>query len=155
MLTTWVRAAFPETRTVLSGTRGRGDHSATVKQTAVVGLYFREESAEALAKRSASVGRHLMLRRTSSLVCRLLPRRDARRVRTWPPRSKNWSARTRPCMRIFTNSRLSLTHSRVTLRGGQSLPLADHRLLRRDGHQLGYRDQTGCGSAYEFNNVSS
>jgi putative transposase len=51
MLTAWVRAAFPETRTVSSGTRGRGDHSAIVKQVAVVGLYCREESAEVLAKK--------------------------------------------------------------------------------------------------------
>jgi putative transposase len=51
MLTAWVRAAFPETRTVSSGTRGRLDHSAIVKQAAVVGLYCREESAEVLAKK--------------------------------------------------------------------------------------------------------
>ena len=51
MLTAWVRAAFPETKTVSGRTRGRGDHSATVKQAAVVGLYCREESAEALAKK--------------------------------------------------------------------------------------------------------
>jgi putative transposase len=50
-LTAWVRAAFPETRTVSSGTRGRGDYCATVKQAAVVGLYCREESAEALTKK--------------------------------------------------------------------------------------------------------
>lgn len=51
MLTAWVRAAFPDTKTVSGGARGRGDHSATVKQAAVVGLYCREESAEALAKK--------------------------------------------------------------------------------------------------------
>lgn len=50
-LTAWVRAAFPETRSVSCGTRGRGDHSVTVKQAAVVGLYCREKSAEPLAKR--------------------------------------------------------------------------------------------------------
>lgn len=50
-LTAWVREAFPETRTVSTGTRGRGDHSVAVKQAAVVGLYCREESAEALAKK--------------------------------------------------------------------------------------------------------
>ena len=59
MLTAWVRAAFPETRTVSGGARGRGDHSATVKQAAVVGLYCREESAEPPAtmrrKKSADV----------------------------------------------------------------------------------------------------
>ena len=43
MLTAGVRAAFPETRTVSSGRRGRGDHSTPVKQAAVVGLYCREE----------------------------------------------------------------------------------------------------------------
>lgn len=51
-LTAWVREAFPETRTVSTGTCGPGDHSASVKQAAVVGLYWRNESAEALAKRS-------------------------------------------------------------------------------------------------------
>lgn len=50
-LTAWVRAAFPAIRTVSTGTRGRGDHSATVKQAAVLGLYCRTESAEALAKK--------------------------------------------------------------------------------------------------------
>jgi putative transposase len=50
-LTAWVREAFPETRTVSTGTRGPGHHSAAAKQAAVVGLYCREESAEALAKK--------------------------------------------------------------------------------------------------------
>lgn len=50
-LTAWVREAFPESRTISTGTRGPGDHSAAVKQAAVVGLYCREESAEALAKK--------------------------------------------------------------------------------------------------------
>lgn len=49
ILTAWVRAAFPETKTVSGMTCGRGEHSATVKQAAVVGLYCREESAEALS----------------------------------------------------------------------------------------------------------
>ncbi|WP_136686207.1 IS3 family transposase [Falsirhodobacter xinxiangensis] len=50
-LTAWVREAFPETRTVSTGTRGPGHHPAAAKQAAVVGLYCREESAEALAKK--------------------------------------------------------------------------------------------------------
>lgn len=66
MLTAWVRAAFPETKTVSGRTRGRGDHSATVKQAAVVGLYCREESAEALAKKVGVSRPTLKGRRQSS-----------------------------------------------------------------------------------------
>lgn len=46
-----MHAAFSETRTVSSGTRGLGDHSATVKLVDAVYFCCREESAEALAEK--------------------------------------------------------------------------------------------------------
>ena len=48
-LTAWVREAFPETGTVSTGAYGAGNHSDAVKKAAVVGLYSRQESAQALA----------------------------------------------------------------------------------------------------------
>ena len=52
-LTAWVREAFPETGTVTVGARarGRGTYSDAVKQAGVVGLYSRQESAQALAEK--------------------------------------------------------------------------------------------------------
>ncbi len=50
-LTAWVRAAFPDTKTVCTGTHGPGNHSVAVKKAAVVGLYSRQESAQALAEK--------------------------------------------------------------------------------------------------------
>ena len=51
-LTAWVHAAFPEAKRVSNGRYGPGNHTDAVKQAAVVGLSCREESAEALEKRS-------------------------------------------------------------------------------------------------------
>lgn len=52
-MTVWVREAFPETRavTVSGRARGRGTHCDAVKQAGVVGLYTRQESAQALAEK--------------------------------------------------------------------------------------------------------
>ncbi|KMK64481.1 IS3 family transposase [Puniceibacterium sp. IMCC21224] len=50
-LTAWVREAFPETGTVSTGAYGAGNHSDAVKKAAVVGLYSRQESAQALAEK--------------------------------------------------------------------------------------------------------
>lgn len=50
-LTAWVREAFPETGTVFTGAYGAGNHSDAVKKAAVVGLYSRQESAQALAEK--------------------------------------------------------------------------------------------------------
>lgn len=50
-LTAWVREAFPDTKTVCTGTHGPGNHSDAVKKAAVVGLYSRQESAQALAEK--------------------------------------------------------------------------------------------------------
>jgi len=50
-LTAWVREAFPDTKTVSSATYGPENHSYTVKQAAVVGLYSRQESAQAVAEK--------------------------------------------------------------------------------------------------------
>ncbi len=50
-LTAWVREAFPETGTVSTVAYGAGNHSDAVKKAAVVGLYSRQESAQALAKK--------------------------------------------------------------------------------------------------------
>jgi len=49
--TAWVREAFSEIWSVSSRVRGPGDHSDEVKKAAVVGLYCRSESADALAKK--------------------------------------------------------------------------------------------------------
>ena len=50
-LTAWVREAFPETRSVCTGSYGAGTHSDAVKKAAVVGLYSRQETAQALAEK--------------------------------------------------------------------------------------------------------
>ena len=50
-LTAWVREAFPDAKTISNATYGPGNHSDAVKQAAVVGLYSRQESAQALAKK--------------------------------------------------------------------------------------------------------
>ncbi|EDQ02887.1 IS3 family transposase [Sulfitobacter indolifex HEL-45] len=50
-MTAWVREAFPDTKTTSNATYGPGNHSDAVKQAAVVGLYSRQESAQALAKK--------------------------------------------------------------------------------------------------------
>ena len=50
-LTAWVREAFPETRKVTVGVRGRSTYPDAVKQAGVVGLYSRQESAQALAEK--------------------------------------------------------------------------------------------------------
>ena len=55
-LTAWVREAFPEKGTVSTVAFGAGNHSEAVKNAAVVGLYNRQESAEALAEK-VGVGR--------------------------------------------------------------------------------------------------
>ncbi|MCH4814097.1 IS3 family transposase, partial [Halomonas neptunia] len=49
-LTAWVRDAFPETKTVTVGARGRGAYSDAVKQAGVVGLYSRKETTQTLAE---------------------------------------------------------------------------------------------------------
>lgn len=51
-LTAWVREAFPETGTVSTVGYGAGNHSDAVKKAAVVGLYSRQESAQAVAEKS-------------------------------------------------------------------------------------------------------
>ena len=45
-----MRDAFPETKTVTVGARGRGAYSDAVKQAGVVGLYSRKETAQTLAE---------------------------------------------------------------------------------------------------------
>jgi len=50
-LTAWVREAFPEVGTVSTVAYGAGNHSDAVKKAAVVGLYSRQESAQALAEK--------------------------------------------------------------------------------------------------------
>ena len=50
-LTAWVREAFPERKSVSNAAYGPGNHSDAVKQAAVVGLYSRQESAQALAEK--------------------------------------------------------------------------------------------------------
>ena len=50
-LTAWVREAFPEAGTVSTGAYGAGHHSDAVRQAAVVELYSRQESAQALAEK--------------------------------------------------------------------------------------------------------
>jgi putative transposase len=50
-LTDWAREAFPETGTVSTGAYGAGHHSDAVKKAALVGLYSRQESAQALAEK--------------------------------------------------------------------------------------------------------
>jgi putative transposase len=50
-LTAWVREAFPETGTVSTGAYGAGNHSDAEKKAAVVGLYSRQERAQAPAER--------------------------------------------------------------------------------------------------------
>ena len=49
-LTAWVHEVFPEAKRVSNGRYGPGNHTDAAKQAAVVGLYSRSESAEALAK---------------------------------------------------------------------------------------------------------
>lgn len=50
-LTSLVREAFPDTKTVSTGADGPGNHSDAEKKTAVVGLYRRKESAQVLAEK--------------------------------------------------------------------------------------------------------
>lgn len=50
-LTAWVREAFPEAGTVSTVGYGAGNHSDAVKKAAVVELYSRQESAQALAEK--------------------------------------------------------------------------------------------------------
>jgi transposase-like protein len=50
-LTAWVREAFPDTKTVSSATYGPDSHSCAMKLAAVVGLYSRQESAQAVVEK--------------------------------------------------------------------------------------------------------
>ncbi|KYB46308.1 hypothetical protein AB664_21585 [Brucella anthropi] len=50
-LTAWVREAFPETSKALTGRTGRPRYPDALKKAGVVGLYNRQESAQALAEK--------------------------------------------------------------------------------------------------------
>ena len=50
-MTAWVREAFPDMKPTSNTAYGPGNHSDVVKQAAVVGLYSRQESAQALAEK--------------------------------------------------------------------------------------------------------
>lgn len=50
-LTAWVREAFPETSKAVTGRTGRPRYPDALKKAGVVGLYNRQESAQALAEK--------------------------------------------------------------------------------------------------------
>ncbi|MFC6643886.1 transposase [Sulfitobacter indolifex] len=50
-MTDWVREAFPDMKPASNAAYGPGNHTDAVKQAAVVGLYSRQENAQALAER--------------------------------------------------------------------------------------------------------
>ena len=50
-MTAWVREAFPDAKPVSNTAYGPDNHSDAVKQAAMVGLYSRQESAQALAEK--------------------------------------------------------------------------------------------------------
>jgi putative transposase len=73
-LTAWMREAFPDSKTVSTGAYGPGSHSDAVKKAAVVGLYRRQESAQALAEKAGVSRPTLYAWKTSALARRFLPR---------------------------------------------------------------------------------
>lgn len=112
-LTAWVREAFPEKGTVSTVAVGAGNHSEAVKNAAVVGLYNRQESAEALAEK-VGVGRPTLYAWKNQFLGPEAPATiNARKVLPWIQKSKNWNVSGRPCSAASANSKLSMTCSRL------------------------------------------
>lgn len=70
-LTAWVREAFPESRTSMVGRSWHLRYCEEVRQAGIIGLCSGDESAQQVADRLASQGRHCTAGKISYSVTRL------------------------------------------------------------------------------------
>ena len=100
-LTAWVREAFPETSKAVTGRTGRPRYPDALKKAGVVGLYNRQESAQALAEK-LGVCRPTLYNWKNQLLGPEAPATsNARTTHRQCQSEKNESASSKHCSTIF------------------------------------------------------
>ncbi len=106
-LTAWVREAFPEAQKATVGRVAPPRYPETLKKAGVVGLYNRQESAQALAEK-LGVCRSTLYNWKNQLLGPEAPAIMKRKNNSPPVQSeKNWSINSKHCNTISSNCSLS------------------------------------------------
>lgn len=110
-LTAWVHEVFPEAKRVSNGRYGPGNHTDAAKQAAVIGLYSRSESAEALAKKVGVSRPTLYAWKNQFLGAEAPATMRRKKSPLWIQRSQSWNVSVTPCVATSANCRSSMTCS--------------------------------------------